>query len=218
MSAGLTRIDLISLGVEPDWSFSLHVSIWLTSAVIAIVVACLIWRWYGGGIWWKDFEIDEAEIGVGTGRLTLKPNMTDRQVAYSIWVELSTRKIGLPIDFDHDVIAEVYDSWHSFFSVTRDLIKSVPVAKVRGASTQKIIRLSIEVLNEGLRPHLTKWQARFRRWYDYELGKVSPEGVVDPQEIQKRFPKWAELTTDMERVNQNLIKYREKMHLLVLAS
>ncbi|MEJ0027682.1 MAG: hypothetical protein WDN01_16785 [Rhizomicrobium sp.] len=209
-------LGLFSVSLQPDWSLSIQVSFWVGLALIVGVVIYFLWRWYYGSAAWKNFEIDRAEIGVGTGKLTLKPNMTDRQVAYSIWVELSTRKIGLPIDFEHDVIAEIYDSWHTFFSVTRDLIKSVPVNKVRHGSTQKIIKLSIEVLNDGLRPHLTKWQARFRRWYDYELGKVSGELVIDPQDIQQKFPKWAELKTDMERVNGHLMHYREKMRLLVL--
>ena len=129
-----------------------------------MVLAYALYRWFRGVGSWKDFEIDQAEIGTGTGKLRLKPNMTDRQVAYAIWVELSTRKIGLPVDFDHDVIVDIYDSWYDFFTVTRDLVKSIPVNKVRQKSTQSIVELSIEVLNEGLRPHLTKWQARFRWW------------------------------------------------------
>jgi hypothetical protein len=209
-------LGLFSVSLEPDWSLSIQVSLWVGLALVAGTIIYLLWRFYYGSAAWSNFEIDQAEIGVGTGRLTLRPNMTDRQVAYSIWVELSTRKIGLPIDFEHDVIAEVYDSWHTFFSVTRDLIKSVPVNKVRHGSTQKIIKLSIEVLNEGLRPHLTKWQARFRRWYDHELSKVSGDLVIDPQDIQQKFPKWTELKADMERVNGHLMHYREKMRLLVL--
>jgi hypothetical protein len=113
----------------------------------------------------------------------------------------------------------VYDSWHGFFTVTRELVKGIPAQKVKGDSTQKIVRLSIEVLNEGLRPHLTRWQARFRHWYDRELKKYdasSSEEVLDPQLIQERFPRFEELKTDMERVNQSLIKYRQKMHQLVL--
>jgi len=141
--------------------------------------------------------------------------MTDRQVAYSIWVELSTRKIGLHIDFEHDVVAEIYDSWHTFFTVTREMIKSVPVSKVRQESTQAIVRLSIEILNEGLRPHLTKWQARFRRWYDNELDRARGDVVIDPQEIQQRFPRWDELKGDMERVNRHLIAYRNRLSDLV---
>jgi len=117
------------------------------------------------------------------------------------------------------LISEIYDSWYGFFTVTRELVKGIPAQKVRRDSTQKIIRLSIEVLNEGLRPHLTRWQARFRHWYDRELRKYDEgtgEEVLDPQLIQERFPKYDELKVDMERVNQSLIKYRKQMYRMVL--
>lgn len=29
-----------------------------------------------------------------------RPNLDDQQIAYAIWIELSTREIGLPIDPD----------------------------------------------------------------------------------------------------------------------
>jgi hypothetical protein len=209
-------IDLLSVRFLSDWSFSVQISFWVGLVVVVAVAIYVAWRWLSSGASWKDFEIDQAEIGTGTGKLRLRPNMTDRQVAYAIWVELSTRKIGLPIDFEHDVIAEIYNSWYEFFSVTRDLVKSIPVNKVRHSSTQKIIKLSIEVLNEGLRPHLTMWQARFRRWYENELNKTSGDLVIDPQEIQKSFPKYDELKTDMEKVNQRLISYRNHMRRLVM--
>jgi hypothetical protein len=209
-------IDLLSVRFLSDWSFSVQISFWVGLVVVVAVAIYVAWRWLSGGASWKDFEIDQAEIGTGTGKLRLRPNMTDRQVAYAIWVELSTRKIGLPIDFEHDVIAEIYNSWYEFFSVTRDLVKSIPVNKVRHSSTQKIVKLSIEVLNEGLRPHLTMWQARFRRWYENELNKKNGDLVIDPQEIQKSFPKYDELKTDMEKVNQRLISYRNHMRRLVM--
>jgi hypothetical protein len=87
---------------------------------------------------------------------------------------------------------------------------------VRSSSTQAIVKLSIEVLNEGLRPHLTQWQARFRRWYDNEINKTSGELVIDPQDIQKNFPRFDELRADMEQVNKHLMRYREKMRQLVI--
>ena len=144
--------------------------------------------------------------------MAFKPNDTDRQIAYSIWVELSTRKIGLPIDLDHDVISDVYDSWYNFFGVTRELVKTIPVSKVRNDSTGKIIKLSIEVLNEGLRPHLTQWQARYRRWYEH---KIKDNFDMSPQDIQKGFPEYDALSSDLLAVNNRLIKYRSKMNELV---
>ena len=204
---------------KTDYTLTLSASIWLLVIGITTATLLIVWRIYAGGFAFKNFEIDQADIGIGDQKFTFKPNMTDKQVAYAIWVELSTRKIGLPVDFEHDVISEIYDSWHDFFTVTRDLVKGIPAQKVRRDSTQKIIRLSIEVLNEGLRPHLTRWQARFRHWYERELRKYDAsngEEVLDPQLIQERFPKFDELKADMERVNQSLIKYRQQMHRLVL--
>ncbi|KJS40314.1 MAG: hypothetical protein VR71_23700 [Roseovarius sp. BRH_c41] len=204
--------DLISIILADDWSVSLHIA--PLPVIILIVIAALGWlglRWYYG---WKlsDFEIDSAELGLGDHKVSFRPNDTDRQIAYSIWVELSTRKIGLPIDPEDDVIAEIYDSWYAFFAVTRELIKDIPVSKVRGNSTSKIIDLSVEVLNEGLRPHLTKWQARFRHWYERQMDSKSD---AEPQELQKQFPAYAELVEDILAVNKRLISYRKKMNELV---
>jgi hypothetical protein len=208
------QTSLISLSLNPDHSVALLVnSGFVVIIVLAVIVLWAIKNWSGG---WRGsvFEIDKAEVGLGTGKISFKPNLKDQQIAYSIWVELSTRKIGLPIDLEHDVISEVYDSWHNFFSITRELIKDIPVSRVKNKSTEKIIRLSMDVLNEGLRPHLTTWQARFRHWYDKELKKA--EGDIDPQAIQAKYPKFAELKTDLLAVNKRLIKYREKMRELVL--
>lgn len=163
---------------------------------------------------WRTFEIDEAEFGLGDHKVKIRPNDIDRQIAYKIWVELSTRKVGLEIDLDNDVISEIYDSWYSFFSVTRELLKDVPVSKFRRKDTERIIALSIDVLNTGIRPHLTKWQARFRRWYEFQLAK-DENADLHPQDIQKKFPDYEELKKDIVAVNKNLIGYRKTMHQLV---
>lgn len=213
-------MSLLSLSWDSATSaIILSVSVWLILGLVLLLAGVLVWRLTIGGFSLRSFEIDQAEIGVGKTKVRFKPNSTDRQVAYAIWVELSTRKIGLPIDFNNDVIIEIYDSWYNFFSVTRELVKSVPAAQVRRGSTQAIIKLSIEVLNEGLRPHLTKWQARFRHWYERELKKydeASGEEVLDPQQLQSKFPQYDELKADMESVNRALERYRHKMRELVL--
>lgn len=215
-----SSINVLSLiWDKSEYTLTLSASVWVLIIGIAIFGLLIAWRIYAGGFTFNNFEIDQADIGIGDQKFTFKPNTTDKQVAYAIWVELSTRKIGLPIDFENDVVSEIYDSWHGFFTVTRELVKGIPAQKVRRDSTQKIIRLSIEVLNEGLRPHLTRWQARFRHWYDRELriyDSGTGEEILDPQLIQEKFPKFDELKTDMERVNLSLIKYRQQMHRLVL--
>jgi hypothetical protein len=164
----------------------------------------------------KSYDIDEAAIGIGSNKVTIKPNVEDMQIAYKLWVELSTRKIGLEIDLGNDVIKEIYDSWYEFFSVTRELIKSIPVSKIRkDKSTKELVNLSIDVLNEGIRPHLTKWQARFRRWYSSEIDKAD-NCLLSPQDCQKKFPEYQELTKDLMAVNKRLIEYRNLLGKLAM--
>ncbi|MEM9360483.1 MAG: hypothetical protein AAGB04_30260 [Pseudomonadota bacterium] len=204
--------DIFSIVLSDDWTLRINIAtIPLVAALIMLLVVFVAWRLWSSRRF-SSFEIDGAEVGIGDFKLAFKPNDTDRQIAYAIWVELSTRKLGLNIDLENDVIVEVYDSWYHFFGVTRELVKAVPVSKVRHDSTKQIIKLSIEVLNEGLRPHLNKWQARYRRWYAQQ---IEVDLDKSPQEIQKEFPEYDTLCTDLLAVNKRLVRYREKMNELV---
>ncbi len=190
---------------------SLELGAWVAPVVLLLAAAFLIWLCFRGRIGLGSFELDSAGIGIGDTNVSFKPNRTDRQIAYAIWVELSTRKVGLAIDPEHDVISEVYDSWYSFFGVTRDLIKEVPAHKLKSKGTRAIVRASVQVLNEGLRPHLTQWQARYRRWYEATL---NDDAVRDPQSVQQEFPKYDELVKDLLEINAKLIEYRRAMYQL----
>lgn len=204
--------NLIEITLDDSLNFQFHADSLVVVGLGLLVTAILVSRLFGmPRRIWRTFEINEAEFGLGDQKIKLSPNVTDQQIAYKIWVELSTRKIGIPIDTANDVISEIYDSWFNFFSVTRELIKDVPVQKFRRKDTEQIVRLSIEVLNQGIRPHLTQWQARFRRWYENQL-KLDVNADVHPQDIQKKFPQFSELERDLLDVNQRLVNYRRKMY------
>lgn len=164
----------------------------------------------------RSFEINEAAIGIGSSKVGIKPNYEDMQIAYKLWVELSTRKIGLSIDLDNDVIEEIYDSWYEFFRLTRELVKDIPISKIRkDKSTGELVRIAVEVLNEGIRPHLTKWQAKFRKWYTAQLeNKANVD--LSPQDCQKKYPEYNELTKDLLEVNKRLTEYRKILRELAM--
>lgn len=153
----------------------------------------------------KSVMINEFNLGTGNSSVKLSYNKKDQEIAYKIWVELSTRKIGLRFDEENDVIKEVYDSWYKFFETVRELLKEVPANRIPYAS--KLIDLTEKVLNEGLRPHLTKWQARYRRWYEKELEKDNGA----PQDIQKKYPDYTALVADLTETNNIMIAYKELM-------
>lgn len=201
-------MDLIKI-VLNGWDLQVTISL-----ILLIVILFLVFLYYnplnGGNLKRETYEINEATIGIGSNKIKIRPNYEDKQLAYNLWVELATRKIGIPIDFEHDVIIEIYNSWYDFFKITREMIREIPVSKVRNESTMNIIRIATDVLNEGVRPHLTQWQAKFRKWY--ETAEVDNENKdLFPQEIQKNFPNYDKLVSDMKKVNESLIEYKEKL-------
>ncbi|MET0063689.1 MAG: hypothetical protein ABW176_15485 [Candidatus Thiodiazotropha endolucinida] len=207
---------LLEIVVQNNFDTSIDIGgiLWILILIgiggLLLIRALFLWRN-------QTLEIDEAEFGIGNQKIRLKPNSTDSQIAYQIWVELSTRKIGIPIELEKDVIVEVYDSWYQFFKVTRELLKGIPVSKIWRKETRSIIKLSINVLNYGVRPHLTMWQAKFRRWYEKEIDDQSKLDLT-PQEIQKEYPEYKGLVEDLIRVNKKLINYRKSMYMLAVGN
>lgn len=149
----------------------------------------------------------EGEIPFGGGKLKIRPNNDDVQIAHKVWVELATRKAGLQFDPENDVVADIYASWYELFREIRSLTKQLPAEKIRLSSdTREIVQLLLTALNSGLRPHLTTWHARFRTWFEHARSK---DPMSSPQELQRGFPKYAELIADLKTVNSKLIQYRD---------
>ena len=100
---------LLSISLNKDFSISLTINPIAIGVAILLIVLFFFIRWFVLRRYSK-FEIDTAEMGIGSGKISFKPNLKDQEIAYKIWVELSTRKIGLSIDLKDDVISEIYDS------------------------------------------------------------------------------------------------------------
>ncbi|MBL8024811.1 MAG: hypothetical protein JNL74_00275 [Fibrobacteres bacterium] len=130
-------------------------------------------------------------------------------IAHRIYIELVTRKAALEIDPEHDMIVEIYDSWYKLFGIIRDEIKEVPGRYLLNiATTSQLTKLTIDILNKGLRPHLTEYQAEFRKWYSEELKK---DNASAPQLTQRQYPRYKELIADMVKVNAVLKSYAEQL-------
>ena len=205
-------MDILKVSVNiSDYSLliSANIIILLVSLVLllAVVVIKRIWFTKSG----EYLENVEYTVGPKECQVKFKPNNEDIQIAFKLYVELSTRKLGLPIYEDHDLIIEVYNSWYEFFKLTRELIKELPITKVRACDhTNNIIDASIDVLNVCLRPHLTKWQAKFRHWYEKEIKSVE-NSKLTPQQIQSLYPEFKDLIAELKTVNTDLIEYRRQL-------
>lgn len=125
---------------------------------------------------------------------------------------MNTRKIG-NMFIDDDVIIEIYNSWYSFFQIARDLLKEVPIRKVKKASP--LIDTTTDILNKELRPHLTKWQAKFRKWFS----TVSEKNMdKTPQEIQQTYPYYADLVEELQQTNKKILEYKKLLQKIAFNS
>lgn len=199
-------MDIINIELENWYSFSIKLNycaiilLFVILFGVSIIVKKILPLLHKNSIY-----IDEVELGIGTNsKVKIKFSREDREIAYKLWVEMSTRKIILPFDEENDVIVEVYDSWYSFFGIARGLLKDIPVEKLN--SSKQLISVTDRVLNKCLRPHLTKWQARFRKWYNLQLDS-NPD--LTPQEIQYTYPHYNELVKELKAINKNIDYYGE---------
>ncbi|WP_144597301.1 MULTISPECIES: hypothetical protein [Bacillus] len=132
-------------------------------------------------------------------------------IAWKLYVQLNTRKAAIPIDENNDIITDIYSSWYELFKITREYLLELSAKDLEGNdNAQQIVQLSIDVLNKGLRPHLTEWQGKYKKWYD-EASKEEENKNLTPQEIQKKYPQYNELVTSMKDVNKELMIYSSEL-------
>lgn len=196
-----------------DNSIRMEIGFWLLIAIVIITIVILLVRFKPGrGLFYNEVELNIV-LGVQQS-CKIKRNHDVAQIAHEAWTELVTRKAGLMFDTEHDVIVEVYNSWYALFGEMRNLIKKIRADRLKNGDTQKLVDLLVDSLNNGLRPHLTKWQAKFRKWYQAELEK-DIKNERTPQEIQKSYPQYDELIRDLLQINAQMVSYTNEIKKLI---
>jgi len=202
-------MDLFRLYFEDKCNLIISISSWLIVAIIFILAIYVIWIRRR-----MRFGLVKVDIKLGNvGSVEFRPNKNDLQIAHRIWTELVTRKAAIPIDKENDVIEEIYDSWYAMFQKVREFIGDIPADLIRhNKSTKEIVRIATQTLNDGLRPHLTKWQARFRTWSTSKKDKLMD---MTPQDFQKDYPEYKYLIEDLMFVNEQLIQYAQELKKII---
>jgi hypothetical protein len=202
-------MDLFKIYLDENYNLIVQISIWL---IILLILILLVYFLILKKVY--RYNIVKLDIKLGNvGSAEFRPNKTDLQIAHKIWTELITRKAAIPIDKENDIIEEIYDSWYALFQKVREFISEVPAELIRkNKSTKEIVRIATQTLNEGLRPHLTMWQARFRTW-----SSAKKEIAMDktPQEFQKEYPQYKDLIDDLMKVNTQLMQYAQELKKII---
>lgn len=200
--------DKPSIMVESNWNFLI---LFFLIIVLLYGIKKLIFNKYV-----TKHDIKPVELTLGFGNSSIKYNIESNyqnlEIAYRIYIELITRKAAMPIDNENDVFKEIYDSWYSLFQITRNEIKNLSGESLQNyGAAEELIKMATDILNKGLRPHLTQHQAKFRKWYNEELENPKNKGK-SPQEIQRNYPEYSKLIESMIGVNKLLIEYAKQLN------
>lgn len=203
------QIDLLRIYWGKD-GLSGSINPWVLVGVV-ILVACIAYRRHASQ--GREWNATEVEINVpGGGKVKICPNYEVARLAHQAWTELRTRKVALPFDENGDVISEVYDSWYAAFGEIRKIIRSVPAEQIRKSQAAKDLVIVLEdLLNKGMRPHLTKFRAEFSAW-EAEASKTS--AGLRPQDVQKDFPRYSELVSDLRSASTSIVAFAEDLDML----
>ncbi|TVY07346.1 hypothetical protein [Paenibacillus cremeus] len=212
--------DIINIGLDwkkpaltitSDWSILIF--LFLIICLIFLLKKLNLFHWFSK----KIFGTADIEVEIGAGvkvKAKVDRSKENIYIAHRILVELETRKAAIDIEPEKDVIEDLYNSWYNLFGVIRTEMKNIPAKYLDEPGTQDLLNLSRDILNKGLRPHLTKYQAAFKRWYDTEKS-ADGNKKKPPQEIQKEYDHYQEIIDEMKIVNQILKQYADGLRKII---
>lgn len=204
---------------KQNMTFSIIINLWSSIIFIFlfILIKIIIYFYRKRSKIYKDIIPVKLKYSYGGAEIEYKiiRNYINVEIAHKIYIELITRKAAIPFDEKHDIIVEVYNSWYTLFDLTRNELKSISgkLLLENNTSNQLVILLT-DILNNGLRPHLTKYQAAFRKWYAEELEKKTNKGI-NPQDIQKKYKDYNDLINSIKDVNTLLIEYKNQLNKII---
>ena len=184
--------------------------VWIAGLVLLAVWLARLRPWLSlaRGRW----RVHEVTVNLLGAEWHIQRNAQTAKLAHEAYVELITRKAGIDFEEGDDVLTEIYDSWYALFRELRRLARQIDAEDIaKNEELKRLNDLLVAVLNQGLRPHLTRWHAKFRRWYAAEAERRRD---ASPQEIQRDYPEYDELVASLRDGNRMLIELATKLQTL----
>ena len=140
-----------------------------------------------------------VSLPFGIGSASWEADPTERNAAWELYVELVTRVAVQSLDPQEGLVREAMNSLYSLFGSTREILRKAG-PKV-GASHDSVGGIAIAVLNNGLRPFLSKWHPLLMEWEEKK------EEGVSPQAHEKAWDKELTIRSELDSLRRDLEQY-----------
>jgi hypothetical protein len=116
-----------------------------------------------------------VSLPFGIGSASWEADPTERNAAWELYIELVTRVAVQSLNPQEGLVREAMNSLYSLFGSTREILRRA--GPNVGASHDSVGGIAIAVLNNGLRPFLSKWHPLLQEWE--EKREIVKSGVRD---------------------------------------
>jgi hypothetical protein len=140
-----------------------------------------------------------VNLPFGLGSAEWEADSTQRSAAWALYVELVTRIAVQELEQDAGLVREAMNSLYTLFGTTREILRSS--GPDVGATKDSVGGLAIAVLNQGLRPFLSKWHPLLQIW---EAKRPSDTSI---KEHEKDWSEEKALRQDLSRLRHELSIY-----------
>ena len=156
--------------------------------------------------------LQQVEVGANLGFFNLKGRWAvsevEAQAAWSLYVELATRISTVPLDRDHGLLREALSSLYSIFETIRTLLKAGGPALARSKKgSLSFAILAVVVMNQGLRPFMSRWHPLLE---DHEAQR---DPKVSRLAHERAWEHEASMRAELEALRQKLTIYAELLEL-----
>lgn len=144
-----------------------------------------------------------VSLPFGIGSASWEADPTERNAAWELYVELVTRVAVQSLAPQEGLVREAMNSLYSLFGSTREILRKAG-PKV-GASHDSVGGIAIAVLNNGLRPFLSKWHPLLLEWEERK------EDGVSPQVHEKAWGQETLVRSELNSLRQDLERYADAL-------
>jgi len=144
-----------------------------------------------------------VSLPFGIGSASWEADPTERNAGWELYIELVTRIAVQPMAEDLGTLREALNSLYTLFGSTREILRKAG-PKV-GASHDSVGGIAIAVLNNGLRPFLSKWHPLLQNW------EVQRSEELSIQVHEKDWELEPELRKELEILRKNLERYAQAL-------
>jgi len=144
-----------------------------------------------------------VSLPFGIGSASWEADPTERNAAWELYVELVTRVAVQSLSPDTGTLREAMNSLYTLFGSTREILRKA--GPDVGASRDSVGGIAIAVLNNGLRPFLSKWHPLLQEW------EVTKAPGVSVQTHEKAWEQEVQLRSELESLRQDLEQYANSL-------